>query len=453
MRKPSRIASMFLVSLLTIAAAQTRAATSENSPTAQDLCGPVKGKSTARQSQSIVYDWEANGGALVRWPLNITRTQSVPFAICGANNLLYTYSVAGSCTQTSVDPWGAVSSLLGLGSKAPASPPPPPPTSGTKQASLTVACSTDAKMAQTDWASVQTAVSAFKKLPETGSGCAAAKPCRISLRRAQDNWHENVEDPLTTAITAIDAAAKACSSDTQATATMNSLQAKAKALKQLYDASHDLTRRISIIPDSSCTLTIAEMYNDIPTTPPVTVSFTAGQPRLTLSAGPFFSEIQDRSYTVVTAPPAAGSTTNRNVLQINGNSKLTTYLTGLLNFSVPFNHDWLNGERGGFAISTGPVLRIGGQSSASAFGWYAGPAYHLFHLLYVSGGIHVGQFAGMPAGFTSGGQTVPSSFPTPVAQNRTTARFAFAVTLRAKDFSSLGTTAPKANASAAQKPK
>jgi hypothetical protein len=225
---------------------------------------------------------------------------------------------------------------------------------------------------------------------------------------------------------------------------------QAQALDKWYTSSHDWTGAVSVVPDSSCTFTITETYQTADTTPAVTVTFTAGQPRMTISIGPLFSQIQDRSYSVVTAPPVAGTTTNQTVLQVNGISSLTTYLTGLLNFSLPLEHDWLNGERGGFALSTGPVVRVGGQSSASAFGWYAGASYHLYHLIYLTAGAHIGQFAGMPVGFSSPGQVVPSSFPTPTPQNRTTARFAFAITLKAKDLTGLGTTGAKATAPPAQ---
>jgi hypothetical protein len=258
-----------------------------------------------------------------------------------------------------------------------------------------------------------------------------------------------VAAPLQTAVTNINTAINSCQLAPQSSADAQALKKQADQLQAWYDTPHNWTGNVSVIPDSNCTFTIAESYQGNPTTPTVTVTFTAGQPELTLSAGPLFSEIQDRSYSVVTAPPANGSSTNQSLLQLSGNSTLTTYLTGLLNFSLPFTQNLLNGENGGLAISTGPVLRVGGQSTSSAFGWYTGLSYHLYHYLYVSAGAHIGQFAGFPAGFTAANQPVPSGFPTPVAQNRTTARFAFAITLKAKDFSALGTSA-KASAPAAQ---
>jgi hypothetical protein len=400
-------------------------------------------------AQKIEYDWQSNvSGQPLSWPTNITKTQVVPFIIHNTNNLLYTYRVGGSCTQTNVDPWGTIAPVLKGGVTA--GDQPPDLTDVQKTAFNT--CSRDTAKANTDWNNIMTQVNLLKNAPapDEDKNCTSAKPCRIPLSTTQNTWDFKINTPLTQAESDIAAAVNSCSAAPQTASGPQALLAQALALRKWYTSSHDWVGAVSVVPDASCTFTITETAASADTTPVVTVTFTAGQPRMTVSVGPLFSEIQDRSYSVVTAPPATGSTTNQSVLQVNGVSKLTTYLTGLLNFSLPFQGDWLNGERGGLALSTGPVLRVGGQSSTSAFGWYAGPSYHLYHLVYLTAGLHVGQFAGLPAGFTSPGQTVPSGFPTPVAQARTTVRFGFAITLKAKDFTTLGTTGAKANAPAAQ---
>jgi hypothetical protein len=403
-------------------------------------------------AQKIEYDWQSsNSSQPLSWPTNITRTQVVPFLIHNTNNLLYTYSVGGSCTQTSVDPWGTLAVALKSGAS----------TAGDQPLGLTAtqsaafnACASDMTTANGDWEAVKAQVALLKSAPAPNGDntCTSSKPCRISLMATQQTWDGKIEGMLKTAERDIATAVSSCSVAPQTASSPTALQQQAQDLRKWYDSPHDWTGSVSVVPDASCTFTITETYGTSATAPAVTVTFTAGQPRMTISAGPLFSEIQDRSYSVVTAPPATGSTTNQTVLQVNGVSTLTTYLTGLLNFSLPIDHDWFNGERGGIAVSTGPVLRVGGQSSASAFGWYAGPSYHLYHLIYLTAGIHIGQFAGLPAGFTSPGQTVPSGFPTPTPSNRTTARFGFAITVKAKDLTTLGTTGAKAGAPAAQPP-
>jgi hypothetical protein len=400
-------------------------------------------------AQKIEYDWQSNGsGQPLIWPSNITKTQVVPFVIHNTNNLLYTYRVGGSCTQTNLDPWGTIAPVLKSGATAGDQ---PPNLTDTQKIAFN-ACSTDIANANGDWNTVKTQVDLLKNTPapDGDKTCTSAKPCRISLVATQKRWEENIESVLQSAEADIAKAVGSCSTAPQTASSARALQEQAQGLRKWYSSSHDWTGAVSVIPDSSCTFTITETYLTVDTTPAVTVSFTAGQPRMTVSVGPLFSQIQDRGYSVVTAPPPTGSTTNQTVLQINGISSLSTYLTGHLNFALPLQGDWFNGERGGIAISTGPVLRIGGQSAASAFGWYAGPSYHLYHLIYFTAGMHIGQFADLPGGFSSPGQTVPSGFPTPVARNRTTARFAFGITLKAKDLTTLGTTGAKATAPAAQ---
>jgi len=327
----------------------------------------------------------------------------------------------------------------------------PPDLTDVQKAAFT-SCASDTAKANTDWNNVKTQVDLLKNAPapDGDKTCTSSKPCRISLGTTQKTWDDKVEAPLQTAESDIATAVNSCSAAPQTASGPEELLKQAQALRKWYTSSHDWTGAVSVVPDASCTFTITETSVSADTTPAVTVTFTAGQPRMTISVGPLFSEIQDRSYSVVTAPPAVGGTTNQNVLQINGVSTLTTYLTGLLHFSLPIGNEWLNGERAGLAISTGPVLRVGGQSASSAFGWFAGPSYHLYHLIYLTAGVHIGQFGGLPAEFASAGQIVPSGFPTPTAQNRTTARFGFAITLKAKDFTTLGTTGAKASAPAAQ---
>jgi hypothetical protein len=62
---------------------------------------------------------------------------------------------------------------------------------------------------------------------------------------------------------------------------------------------------------------------------------------------------------------------------------------------------------------------------------FAGLSFHLWKYMYLTGGVHIGDFADFPAGFTHAGQDIPASFTgnlTPTT--RTTARFAFAITFK-----------------------
>jgi hypothetical protein len=320
-----------------------------------------------------------------------------------------------------------------------ASPQAAPPQPGSCDAAVTQATS--------DTNSLVTVFTAFRKHPETNTGCSATAPCRIPLNDALILLQQDVNPALATAKASVAGAINACQADVASLAKVRALAAQVDSVGDWASASHTWQGSAAISPDSSCTFAISETYQGIATTPAKSVTFTAGQPRMTLSAGPLFSEVQDRSYSVVTTPPATGSSTNQTVLQVKGISKFSPYLVGLLNFAVPVPRDWWNGESGGLAISTGPVVRVGSQTTASPFGWFVGGSYHVYHLFYVSAGAHIGSFSDFPAGFTANGQTVPSGFPTPVGISRTSTRFAFALTFKASNLSALGKTAGTAKAS------
>jgi Abnormal spindle-like microcephaly-assoc'd, ASPM-SPD-2-Hydin len=379
----------------------------------------VVGSSLAANAQTIDYDWAAR--SLGQFPTNISQTRSATVHVHHVNDILYSYTVKVECTQTQSDPFGSIVGLF-PGQAKPSGAPPASP------------CDQAISDAQAAIAAAQSKINEMLNLPTSGAGCSATSPCDIDLITTQSFWDNNIDTLVTNAHLAVQAAQKVCSSNA-----VNALVAADQALlsyrNRVKSGMHDYSVPVVLIPDSSCQLTITQRFKGTQTqNGSVVATFSPGQPRLTLSAGPLFSQVQDRSYSVVAIP--SGSST-QNVLQFNGVSTFTTYLTALANFHIPSSNEWINGERFGVAVSTGPVLRVGGQSSASAFGWFGGVSYYINHLIFVTGGFHVGQFAGPPPGFSAPNQVVPPNFPTPTPQNRTTVRFALAVTLKAKDFSSL----------------
>jgi Abnormal spindle-like microcephaly-assoc'd, ASPM-SPD-2-Hydin len=377
--------------------------------------------STISVGQTVEYDWSAR--SLGSYPTNITQTRSATVTLHNVNDVLFSYTVKSECTQNQSDPFGSIVGLLGTGSQ-----------SKTKEGAPT-ACDKAIADGQTAISTARSKINELLNSPTTGSGCSTTSPCDIGLSATQSFWDQNIDNLVARANLAVLAAQTQCSADAVRSlvsdgAVLSSYQTKVKSSK------HDYSVQVTLIPDSSCQLTIVQRYGQTQTqNGSETATFSPGQPRMTLSAGPLFSQIQDRSYSVVTVPGSGTST--QSILQFNGVSKYTTYLTALLNFHLPVSNNWVNSERYGVALSTGPVLHLGGQSSASSFGWFGGLSYHINHLVFLSAGLHVGQFAGNPSGFTAANQVVPSNFASPTAQNRTTVRLAFAVTLKAKDFSSL----------------
>ncbi len=379
----------------------------------------VFGSSSIANAQTVDYDWAAR--SLGQYPTNITQTRSVAVQLHHVNDILYSYTVKSECTQTQSDPFGSIVGVFGPQAKPQFAPP-------------ASACDTAISAAQDAISAAQAKINDMLALPTSEAGCSTSSPCDMDIFKTQSFWDQHIDGLVTNADLAVQAAQRVCSSEA-VSALVSADQTLLSYRNKVKSAKHDYSVPVVLIPDSSCQLTITQRFGQTQTQNGSAVAtFSPGQPRMTLSAGPLFSQIQDRSYSVVAIP--SGLTT-QNVLQFNGLSRFTTYLTALANFHIPSSNEWINGERYGVAVSTGPVLRIGGQTSASAFGWFGGVSYYLNHLVFLTAGLHVGQFADSPPGFTAPNQVVPSNFPTPTAHNRTTVRFALAMTLKAKDFSAL----------------
>jgi len=408
------------------------------------FCSVLTLAGNSRAQEPIVFDWQGGtGGTLVTYPINLNSTKTITFTVSNVNNLLYSYGIAGSCVQNAADPWGAISSLMGTPATAQTTPaakgpgPAPPPT----------ACQTAVPASDASVKKFQSDYNNFLQTPvknPLNAACTAATPCRIPLSDSEIALLP-VQAELNIALADVNKAIAACRNEGDATP-IPDLTANESALQAVQDhfhnlSSHSFSTSVSVPPDSTCNFTITEAYNSVATKPPQSVQFVAGQSRMTLSAGALVSELQPRSYSSVTDPLAPSGSVTPNELKVDGLSKFNFYLTGLVNIAVPVS--WLNSENFGTAISAGPVVRVGSQSTSFPVGFFAGGSVHVMHLIYLSAGAHVGQFSDYPAGFSKPGQSIPSGFPTPVSQDRTSVRFAFAITLKAKDFSALGSKAGK----------
>lgn len=155
-----------------------------------------------------------------------------------------------------------------------------------------------------------------------------------------------------------------------------------------------------------------------------------GRKILTASAGFVLTTLQARSYSSVTAPDPADPTTTRTVLSVDGGGGVRPALAALLNYHIP----GLSTRQVGLAVSAGPLFDISnGKADTSHFGFFGGPSLHLWNRLYLTPGIHVGEFADLPLGFSQAGQPIPTGMGTPAAQKRYTAHFAFAITFKASE--------------------
>ena len=237
----------------------------------------------------------------------------------------------------------------------------------------------------------------------------------------------------------VDELSSKCSSDPDVSTFLSGPYHQFDGMRKKVDGQHGATGQATASSGdvASLTVTITEKSGATPlTTFTRTIRFSSV---LTLSGGVLLSTLQDRSSVASTVPTSTGT---QNVLTVQGGSNPVPMLVGLLNYKLP----WLDWEKAGFAVSTGPVLRVGGQSTASSFGWFVGGSAHIWHRFFVTPGIHVGQFADFPAGFGPN-QVIPPNFGQLTPVKRWTARFAVGITVKTFDLGSLTPSKAKAPAS------
>lgn len=151
---------------------------------------------------------------------------------------------------------------------------------------------------------------------------------------------------------------------------------------------------------------------------------------LSSSAGFLLTELPARSYSSATAPDPSDATKTQNVLKVDYGSGIRPALAVLLTGNVP----QVNRRNYGLGVSAGPVFDISsGKADTSRLGFFGGVSIRLTPWIFLTPGVHVGEFADFPPGFTHAGQVIPPNTGTPTATKRYTARFAFAVTFKLKD--------------------
>jgi hypothetical protein len=156
---------------------------------------------------------------------------------------------------------------------------------------------------------------------------------------------------------------------------------------------------------------------------------------LTLSLGVMGTTVPYRTYSSQSEP--SGNST-QNVLTVSGGAGWTPQGLAMLNYKL-----WVSdrGPQPGFAISTGPAFKFGGTPQVSSLGWFAGVSFSLWRRLFISPGIHLGQFADYPPGFTNG-SVVPASFSQLNPVTRWTGHLAIGLTFRTNSLAKTDNSTP-----------
>jgi hypothetical protein len=218
---------------------------------------------------------------------------------------------------------------------------------------------------------------------------------------------------------------------------------QADAWQRRIDGPHQVTKNVTLGPETDYEAQVTEKIDNGTQTAQYNAKFSPGSNILTLSLGTLLSQVQQRSYANAKDPTNPAN----NILSVNGTGKFTPLGLALLNYRIPKLQS--KGEEFGLSLSSGLVLRFGDSDvKASSIGWFGGPSIHLYHRLFISAGVHIGQFGDFPPGLRPGGP-VPTNYGDLNPVNRSTARFAFAVTYQTSTFSKGSTKATTANSSAA----
>jgi hypothetical protein len=407
---------------------------------------PVVPATRAPSSRTMTLNWQAVSTH------EVVETGNYTFVVAGINDIIYQYELTVTLNPApAVDNIKALADLIKPGAPTPA-------------AALAATCTTLRNLyddANGKQSAILAAVAALQPTKQSDG-----KFPSIPLNQTLNQW-----DQIKTSIPAYVAAVIALKAElgnsncantdapdliTKASQLVldynGTVMPRLQSLDAAANSNHALTGDGFLDRTRGGSVVVRELFGGTDTSvSPRTFPLEATFSVVTASGGFLLTEIQSRSYSSVNQ--ATGPTSTATVLGISGTSAVTPALVGLLNFHDPFS--WpLNKPNFGFAISAGPVIQVtNGQADTSQFGFFGGVSVHLWRQVFLTPGVHVGQFADFPQGFTMAGQTIPPNFGTLAPVKRYTARFAFAVTFRGSNPTSLlGTGSQKSQSQAPASP-
>jgi hypothetical protein len=398
--------------------------------------------------QLIGIDWNNKGNTPTGLPSEVNTPLAVSIIVSNVNDVLYDYGVQLAGTPRTIDDFGKLPTFGG-GSGAVAN------AQSMVLQGLVPSCKVQADAATSGVTDLQTVIDTKikpvpdKDLPTTKDGTIKSIPLKETLAA----WSSLIEAPMSAASQQIDSlktrmtpiSPGGCESAADWQAAHAVIDKFADLVNMLapwrakVSSNHQVTHDDTVQAETDYKITVTESYSSKATAAsPQTYSFSPTSSILTLSAGPLFTWLPSPTYVSSTVPT---STVTHNILTVNNSSGPQIQLATLLNYRIPWPgmsktaKAWNSAKEAGLAVSTGPVIRIGSSSSgSSAFGWFAGVSVHLWTRIYATPGVHIGQYAGIPAGFQPG-QVIPPNFGQLIPTQRWTVHFAVALTFRAADLS------------------
>jgi hypothetical protein len=193
--------------------------------------------------------------------------------------------------------------------------------------------------------------------------------------------------------------------------------------------AHSADFNVNLEPNENYQFTVQESWKG-QTVKGGTLVWSCGEMDvLTLSTGPLVTTLPYRTYNQQQVPNATGTGT-QNQLVVSGNTNVNVLGAALVSYHFPISQlpPWF-----GLAISVGPVYSLASSPSVSKLGLFAGGSIHMYKSMFLTAGVHIGQFADYPAGFHQG-SIIPPGFGSLTPTTRNTAHFAIGITFKTVSF-------------------
>ena len=220
----------------------------------------------------------------------------------------------------------------------------------------------------------------------------------------------------------------------EALAAYNALKAQLNLLQAKLGSPHQIEQNVTFSPDVDYKVTVEEIYiNEKGETFPVIdgkreFSFSPISHVLSLSAGTLLTTLAQQSY-LSRRDPVSG----KNIVSVDGAGLARPIGVALLNYQIP-QARWMKNDQMGVSLASGLTFELGStKSDSSRVGWFGGVSLDFYHRLFITPGIHFGEFADFPVGLGKG-SAIPDNFGELNPVKRWTGRFAISITYRTASF-------------------
>jgi len=212
------------------------------------------------------------------------------------------------------------------------------------------------------------------------------------------------------------------------------LRERLNLLQARINLPHQIEQPVIFSPDTDYKVTVEEKYIDEDGKTFDVVdgkhefSFSPVSHLLSLSAGTLLTTLAQQSY-LSRRDPVSG----KNVVAVDGTGLARPIGVALLNYQIP-QARWMKNDQMGLSLASGLTFELGStKSDSSRVGWFGGISLDFYHRLFITPGVHFGEFADFPVGLGKG-SVIPDNFGELNPVKRWTGRFAISITYRTASF-------------------